>query len=213
MEQMIYEIIGYIASFLVALSLMMSSILRLRVINLVGASFFALYGLLIGAFPVAVVNGVIALINIYYLYDMFSTKEYFRILEVKPNSDYLRHFLNYYDAEIQKFFPSFRFVPESEQVIFFILRDMVPAALLVAEVQDEQSLLVHLDFVIPGYRDLKVGRFIYDEHPETFTSKGYHQLHSKADTSVHQKYLERLGFTLDSSQPSKQFIKTLKPLK
>ena len=36
------EIIGYIASVLVAISLMMSSILRLRIINLVGASVFAL---------------------------------------------------------------------------------------------------------------------------------------------------------------------------
>ncbi len=60
----VYEIIGYIASALVAISLMMSSILKLRVINLIGAAFFTVYGLLIGAYPVAVVNFIIVLIDI-----------------------------------------------------------------------------------------------------------------------------------------------------
>lgn len=72
-----YEIIGYAASLLVAVSLMMSSIIKLRVINLVGAALFTLYGLLIGAYPVAVVNFVIALIDLYYLREFITSKELF----------------------------------------------------------------------------------------------------------------------------------------
>ncbi len=53
---MIYEIIGYTASILVAVSLMMRSVFKLRVINLPGAVAFTAYGLLIGAYPVAAVN-------------------------------------------------------------------------------------------------------------------------------------------------------------
>lgn len=67
-----YEIVGYIASALVAVSLMMSSIFRLRVINLVGAALFTVYGLLIGAYPVAAMNLFIVLIDLYYLRDMVS---------------------------------------------------------------------------------------------------------------------------------------------
>jgi|ERR1051325_4597590 hypothetical protein len=52
----IYELIGYVASVLVAISLTMTSILRLRIINLTGSACFTLYGLLIGAYPVAIVN-------------------------------------------------------------------------------------------------------------------------------------------------------------
>ena len=51
---------------------MMSSILKLRVINLVGAALFTVYGLLIGAYPVAVMNLFIVLIDLYYLRDMVS---------------------------------------------------------------------------------------------------------------------------------------------
>ena len=78
-----YEIIGYVASVLVAVSLMMRSVLKLRVINLLGAAVFTLYGLLIGAYPVAVVNFVIALIDLYYLREIITSKEYFTSFKLK----------------------------------------------------------------------------------------------------------------------------------
>lgn len=76
-SSMIYEIIGYTASALVAISLMMSSIVKLRVINLIGAALFTLYGLLIGAYPVAVLNFTIVLIDLYYLREIIKSKVYF----------------------------------------------------------------------------------------------------------------------------------------
>ena len=68
-----YELLGYSASVLVALSLSMRSLLKLRVINLTGALLFTIYGLMIGALPVAVLNLFIVLVNLYYLHQMFST--------------------------------------------------------------------------------------------------------------------------------------------
>lgn len=40
-----YELVGYIASALVAMSMLMTSILRLRIVNLVGSTVFGVYGL------------------------------------------------------------------------------------------------------------------------------------------------------------------------
>ncbi|NQV06152.1 YgjV family protein, partial [bacterium] len=51
-----YEILGYAASALVVLSLAMRSILRLRIIGLVGSVAFMVYGILIGSYPVAITN-------------------------------------------------------------------------------------------------------------------------------------------------------------
>ena len=76
---MTYEIIGYVASLLVAVSLMMRSVLKLRVINLLGAAVFTLYGLLIGAYPVAVMNLFIVLIDLYYLREFITSKSYFSL--------------------------------------------------------------------------------------------------------------------------------------
>ena len=47
-----YEMIGYMGSLLVAFSLTMKSLQKLRIGNMVGALFFITYGLLIGAFTV-----------------------------------------------------------------------------------------------------------------------------------------------------------------
>jgi uncharacterized membrane protein YqgA involved in biofilm formation len=43
-----YELIGYTGSLLVAISLSMKSLQRLRIVNMAGALFFILYGILIG---------------------------------------------------------------------------------------------------------------------------------------------------------------------
>ena len=59
--------VGYVGSALVATSLMMNNIWRLRWINLVGASTFAIYGLLIQAWPVVGLNSFIAVVDIVYL--------------------------------------------------------------------------------------------------------------------------------------------------
>ena len=152
----IFELIGYFASILVAISLMMSSILKLRIINLIGAAAFTLYGFLIHAYPVVILNFLIVLIDLYFLIQIFGTKEYFKLLEVKKDSKYLNYFLEFYATEIEKFQPDFKFNPDKNLIIFFILRNMVPAGLFIGEVQDAHSPFVTLDFVIPGYRDFKI---------------------------------------------------------
>jgi hypothetical protein len=68
---MSFEMLGYLASVFVAVSLTMRSLPRLRVINLIGALLFTAYGLIISAYPVAVVNAFIAVVNIYYLQQSF----------------------------------------------------------------------------------------------------------------------------------------------
>lgn len=53
------EALGYAASALVAASFLMSSVVRLRLVNAAGAALFAAYGWAIGATPVIVTNGLI----------------------------------------------------------------------------------------------------------------------------------------------------------
>lgn len=66
------EWLGYLASLIVLISLLMSSIVKLRWINLIGSALFSLYGFLIGALPVGIMNLGIVLINIYYLVKLYS---------------------------------------------------------------------------------------------------------------------------------------------
>jgi Bacterial inner membrane protein len=189
-----YEVIGYVASALVAISLMMTSILKLRLINLVGSTCFTIYGLLIGAYPVAVVNFLIVLINLYYLYEAYHTREYFKLLAVSPESEYLQYFLRFYDEEIKRFLPGFSYRPDAGQIVFFVLRNLVPAGLLIARPFEGDSILIDLDFVIPGYRDFKVGRFVFEEKAEVFKERGIRKVYSRPGTEKHAEYLRSMGF-------------------
>ncbi|ASJ97743.1 YgjV family protein [Shewanella marisflavi] len=67
----IWEWVGYLASVVVAISLMMSNIKKLRWWNLIGAALFVAYGLAIDALPVALVNFFIVLIDAYYLVKLY----------------------------------------------------------------------------------------------------------------------------------------------
>ena len=61
------DYIGYAASLFVLLSFFMKKIATLRMINIVGCSFFIAYGLLIDSIPVIITNVAIVLVNSYYL--------------------------------------------------------------------------------------------------------------------------------------------------
>ena len=64
------EWVGYLASIVIAISLIMSDIIKLRVINTIGCILFVIYGLSVGAYPVAFTNMLIVFINAYYLYKL-----------------------------------------------------------------------------------------------------------------------------------------------
>jgi hypothetical protein len=192
---LVYELIGYAASLLVAVSLMMSSILRLRIINLVGASFFTLYGLLIQAYPVAVVNFIIVLIDLYYLVQMLRTREFFRLLQVQPDSEYLHYFLKYHAGDIRKFQPEFE-LGSGNLLVFFILRNLVPAGLVIGELREDKCLAVQLDYAIPGYRDLRTGRFVYHDQAQAFRQRGIQKICAQPGNQAHNRYLSQVGFQL-----------------
>ena len=201
------ELLGYVASILVAVSLMMSSILRLRIINLVGAIFFVLYASLIGAYPVVIVNSLITLINLYYLYQIFSAKEFFGFLEVSHDSEYLQSFLDFHSAEIGKYIPDFSYIPSPDLMTLFILRDMVPAGIFIAEPRPDGSLYVHLDFVTSSYRDFKSGRFLYRQIADFLFQKGIHHIYSSPGSKLYNEYLVKMGFNLTDSDADKQIYR------
>jgi hypothetical protein len=83
------EIYGYLGSALIAISLMMSDIRKLRWINLVGAGSFASYGLLINAWPVVILNGFIVLIDIVHLWQLSRAVTVSRSLEFASDDRYV----------------------------------------------------------------------------------------------------------------------------
>ena len=188
------EVLGYVASAVVILSLTMTSIVRLRIVGLVGSLLFAAYGVLVGALPVVATNAVIFGLHVFFLWRAFNVEEFFTLLEVRPESRYLGQFLEYYRSDISRFQPHFAFTPTEDHVTLFVLRDMVPAGLFIGLPTGGGSLDVQLDYVIPRFRDLKVADFLFRSNRRVFAAHGIARLSARADTDAHRKYLERIGF-------------------
>jgi|APMI01.1.fsa_nt_gi hypothetical protein len=206
MEISLLQWIGYFASATIAVSMMMSSILKFRWINLAGALSFSTYGFLIGALPVGFLNAFIALVDIYYLYTIYSKKEVFEILEVRADNRYLLRFLQFHEKDIQHFFPGFTYQPELNTVSFFVLRNMAVAGVFLAHRKEDHCLSVGLDFVLPEYRDFKNGKYIYLHLRNRFINDGFTKVIAEGRSEKYSTYLSKLGF---EKNPEGLFEKSL----
>jgi hypothetical protein len=197
-SDLVLELFGYLASAIVAVSLTMTSLLRLRVINLVGAALFTTYGVLIEAWPVVALNAFIVVVNIRFLTKILRRRDSFSLLEVDAESPYLLRFLEFHMPDIQYFLPGFRYEPSEHQMRLFVLRDVVPAGLLIGT-QRGETLDVQLDYATPGYRDLKIGRYLFGRGAPYFSDRGIERFISSGPPR-HVRYLERVGYSRDGER-------------
>ncbi|MDD7794322.1 hypothetical protein [Clostridium sp. 'White wine YQ'] len=204
------EALGYIASFIVLISLLMSSIIKLRWINLLGSAIFSLYGFLIGAFPVGFMNLCICIINVYYLIKIYGTKEYFKILPIENDSNYLKNFLDFYHEDIKNYSDNLEYDSKNTPIGFYILRNLVPAGIFIASEKESGTLKIDLDFVIPEYRDFKIGTFIFENSKEYFLDKGYNKFICYSSNASHIKYLKKMNFAEASEDGVTCFVKSIK---
>jgi hypothetical protein len=198
MDSQVLLWIGYAASAVIALSMTMNSIVKFRWINLVGASTFATYGFLIGAFPVMFLNGFIVSVDIYYLIRIYTKTQLFDTLEVRGDNKYLLKFLEFHKNEIEQFFPGFIYKPEMNTISFFVLRNMAVAGIFLAHREEGNVLKVGLDYVVPEYRDYKNGKYVYDHLKDHFKELGFEKILGYGGTPKHTKYLRKLGFKKNS---------------
>lgn len=165
---------------------------------------FTVYGFSIGAYPVGALNGFIAITNIYYLIKMYSTKEYFRTLEIKATNYYLKEFLDFNLSDIQKFFPDFEI--KNHDISLLVLRNMQVAGVFLADKQNDE-IHIKLDYVTPSYRDFKLANYFY--HQEQFKNDGFKTFVIGSNSKKHDQYLKKLGFEIDGSKKTSTFIKSI----
>lgn len=189
------DLLGYVASILAAASFVMKSVLRLRIISLIASVAFSIYGYLLGSIPITGLNVLIVFINLYYIIQMLTRKTFFKLLEVDRHSAYMEQFLEFYRKDIADFFPDFLYRPDRADMVYLILRDLLPVGVFITERDASGRAVVKLDFVIPGYRDLKAGQFLYRELGERLPGRGVTTLYSVPGSEKHNRYLERMGFT------------------
>lgn len=186
------EWFGYLASLVVLVSLTMTSIIKLRVINFIGCVLFAMFAYFIDSYPTMFMNIGIAGINIYFLWKIRTTKEQFTLITESVGSEYFDYFVSSYKSEIELQVSTSEL--KGADTAFYMLRNNSIAGVLVGNISPEGELSVLLDYVTPEYRDFKLAHYYYVSNPNVIKERGVKVLKAYATTPEHKEYLLKVGF-------------------
>lgn len=200
------EWFGYLASMVVLVSLTMSSIIKLRIINFIGCLLFASFAYFIDSVPTIFMNLSIACINIYYLYQIYNNKEEFKIIRAEVSSEYFEHFISVNRQEIEQQ-TSIDDLKSSDQS-FYMLRNNNIAGVLAGKNEQDGIFTIVLDYVTPQYRDFKLGSYYFNQYPAFLKEKGINILKAYADNKEHHTYLQKMGFK-QSNDSANIYLKQL----
>lgn len=186
---MIIELIGYLGSVLIVVSMLMTSVVRLRIINTIGSSIFTAYALMIHSYPTAAMNGCLVLINLYNIFRLYKNVRRYSILRLSPSDGFVRFFLNKYELDMKLFFTQV-----NKNLLYdytcLICHDSNPVGIFLAKTGEGDSLNIYIDYTIPAYRDCSVGRYLY----ESLSKEPFKKLVALNAGDGHIDYLKKMGF-------------------
>lgn len=190
-----FEVIGYLASALIVTGLVMTSVLRLRLLGLAGAILFCAYAVLIDAFPVLVTNGTVVFVHVYHLQRILRDRaheEYFEVVPWRITGAYVPRFLRFWRDDFARFQPDFTGLRDDHRA-FVVLRDVVPVGLVLYRELGGGTARIDLDYVTPPHRDQRAASYVF-EPDGPFARQGIHRVETTGATEAHRRYLERVGF-------------------
>lgn len=185
------EIFGYIGSALVVISMLMSSIVKLRIINTIGSIISFVYALLCGAMPLALMNICLIFINLYGLYKLLHSKKAYTLVEGTGDESFVSYFLDRYSDDIRVFFPDFTKGDAAGKKAYLVCCDDAPAGLLLGA-ETGGTLNILIDYSTPKYRDSSEGKYLYS----VLREKNIRQLQFARKVSEgHRPFIEKMGYT------------------
>ena len=200
--RLILELIGYTGSLLVIVSMLMTSVVKLRIINTVGSVIFCGYAIAIHSYPTAAMQVCLIIINMINLYKLNNTKKEYAAVSTGAGDGFLAHFLSANSTDIKNFFPEFS-EPADGDKIFLITCGQVPAGVFIAKNDGDNTFTVKLDYTTPAYRDCSAGKFMFSHLKEN----GIKKILAETKISAHEKYLNKMGFSQNGD--SQKFVKEL----
>lgn len=101
------EIFGYIGTALVILSMMMTSVIKLRVFNMCGALISLIYAVCVNTWPVAVLNACLLCINLVQTVRQLKKRQEVTVITLNKNDATANHLFGVWQKDVQKQHPAF----------------------------------------------------------------------------------------------------------
>ncbi len=187
----LWNYIGYVASVIVFISFIMTSVIKLRWVSAIGSALFSVYGFMIGSIPTGILNAGVVAANIYNLVRMKKSEDLFTAHAISMENEFLKDFIMFNGRDIQRYFSGYTYGSTDANTAIFVYCNMTAAGLLIGKDEGNGVLRIDLDYTTAEYRDCRVGRFLYRK----LAQMGFHQLIAATDNENHIRYLNSMGFT------------------
>lgn len=189
------EIFGYCGTALVLLSMMMTSVVKLRIFNAAGSLISMIYAYLCNTWPVVLLNFGLLVIQIVQLIRLRRVKVAFHYQTVSPQDRSLAHFFDVFEKDIKLFFPRFSKQTDPDSLVYVVYREAEPVGVLLGTKQQDH-LTVELDYTTPQYRDCSVAAYLFSQLKED----GFRTVSATGDTKAHAGYLRKMGFAEEKGE-------------
>ncbi len=183
------EIFGYIGTALVIISMMMTSVTKLRIINICGSVISATYSVFCNTWPIVIMNICLIIINSIHLYKDFTRKIEFKHFKVNYDDQIVNHFINTYKDDIEKYFPNFELKIQKHSEIHMIYIKSEAVGILVGT-KESDLIKIEMDYSIMKYRDIIIGKFLFKK----LKDEGINTLTANKGSKLHNDYLKKIGF-------------------
>ena len=191
------EVVGWLGSALVVLSLTVAGVWRFRILNLVGAVIATAYNAALGIWPFVAMNAAIAVIDVYWLVRLHRDRHdatVYDVIEAGPDDASLAHTLRTHAADIARFYPRFAMDRGEGRHAFLVLRRDETVGAVVVRDRGDGVGVIELDYVTPRFRDFTPGEFVY-RRSGVFSRHGFRRLVVPTDVVGDREYYARVGFT------------------
>lgn len=187
--RIILEIIGYVGSALVVISMMMTSVLKLRIVNISGSVVAFFYALAVKAYPVAALNGFLIVVNAVKIVQFFRVEKTYTLIESTGADGLPKYLAQKYNDDILNFFPDFKGLKDSDKV-FVLMNGDNATGITAGQIDEFQTFNITIDYTTPAYRDNSAGFFLFKEIARRGCKKAVFETSSKN----HEAYLYKMGF-------------------
>ena len=194
------DMFGWVSSILVVWSLMQARVLRFRWMNLIGAAMATVVNAMLGIWPFAAMNGVIAVIDAYWIWRLTRERhdaDVYDVVEVGIDDAYLLHVLRVNAEDVAATHPAFSMGDiavgaGAGRSAFLVLRGDETVGMVLVRDAGAGVGQVELDYVTERFRDFTPGEFVY-RRSGVFADRGFTKLVADAGPGTSDHY-GRVGF-------------------
>ena len=187
--RIVLEAVGYIGTALVVLSMTMTSVLRLRIVNIAGSAVSVFYAAAVGAYPVVFLNAILIVVNAAKIVQFFRLEKSYHLIESNGGAGLPNYLAQKYNDDILNYFPGFKGL-DKDDAVFILMNGDNATGITAGKIDGEKTSPISIDYTTPAYRDNSAGLFLYKE----IARRGVKKAVLETSAKNHEAYMYKIGF-------------------